>query len=77
MSNQQSTALHQIGRAILETIRESPDGAPSGHLYAAVMTVGVSLEQYEQIMLGLVNARLVYKRWDCYFSTPEQAKRGF
>lgn len=62
------SVLKQIGQALVETVEEAgPLGAPSGPMYAAVMTLGITLDQYEQIMAGLVAAGRLRKSGDCYF----------
>jgi len=43
-------------------------GTPAGTLYAALMTHGCSLEQFEQVMSALVAARKLTKRGDLYFA---------
>ena len=60
--------LKLLGDAICETICESPNGAPGGHLYAALMTYGMGLETFEAIMAALVTAGKVIKRGDCYYA---------
>jgi len=58
----------KIALAVLETIKEVGSmGAPGGHIYAALMAQGITLEQYEQIMNVLVNSKLVRKVGHCYF----------
>lgn len=45
------TQLAAIVRIIEESIGEAgPSGLPSGHLYAALMTQGCSLELYNEII---------------------------
>lgn len=67
MTPEQIKALLIIANAIVETVKESgPLGAPGGHIYAALMVQGCTLNQYEQIMAGLVGANLVRKSGDCY-----------
>lgn len=62
------TMLKQILGAVVETVREAgPTGAPGGHIYAALMHVGVTLDQYERIMDTLVQAKILVKRGQCYF----------
>jgi hypothetical protein len=52
---------------IIEAIKAGgPLGAPAGVLYAALMGAGCSLDQFNQIMSGLVRAGKVRKRGDCY-----------
>ena len=67
MTIEQIKALQAIANAIIETVRESgPLGAPSGIMYAALMAQGCSLEQYQQIMSGLVRAGKLRQSGDCY-----------
>ena len=69
MTKAQMEALAQIGRAIVDTVRQSgAQGAPGGHLYAALMASGCTLSQFEQIMGALVEAGLLRKRGQCYFA---------
>jgi hypothetical protein len=58
----------QYVAAIYETIKETPDGAPGGILYAALMG-HMSLAQFEGIMSVLIKAGLVRKSGHCYFAT--------
>ena len=68
MTNEQITALRAIAKAITETVAlAGPLGAPGGHLYAALMSAGCTLSQFEQIMSGLVGAGVLTKRGECYF----------
>jgi len=41
----------KLANALLLTIAETKDVAPSGHLYAALTTQGVTLDQY-QVLIG-------------------------
>jgi hypothetical protein len=64
---QQAKALRAIAVVIQEAIEVAgPMGAPGGHLYAAMMTGGCSLHQFQQIMGGLERAGFVSKDGDCY-----------
>lgn len=50
-------ALKAVADAIIDTVRAAgPQGVPAGHMYAVFMNIGWSLEQFEQIMSGLVLA---------------------
>lgn len=61
--------LMLIGDVIIESVQAAgPLGAPSGILYAALMTHGCTLDQYEGIMSGLVSAGKLEKRGDLYFA---------
>lgn len=70
MTLDQILALRLIAQAVLESIKAAgPLGAPGGHLYAALMAHGCSLQQFEQIMTGLERNGMVTKRGDCYHAT--------
>ena len=67
-STQINQLLRHVAEAIIETVKETGSmGAPGGSLYAAMMTHGFSLSQFEQIMSGLVNAGMLTKRGQLYF----------
>jgi len=51
-----------------------PLGAPGGHLYAALMSAGCTLNQFEQIMSGLVQSGDLAKRGECYFPGMKEMK---
>ena len=70
MTLEQTKALRNIAVLVTEAVKESgPLGAPGGHIYAALMTQGCTLHQYEQIMAGLVRAGYLRKDGDCYHAT--------
>lgn len=53
----QLAVLKMVTDAILDTVRESePLGAPSGILYYACMSAGISLETFQAIMDAMVEA---------------------
>jgi hypothetical protein len=67
MTAEQAAALKRVCDVIISSVRESgPFGAPGGHIYAALMAVGCTIHQYEQIMAGLVRAKMLRKSGDCY-----------
>jgi hypothetical protein len=69
MTQAQAKALRQVGDAIIATVRSSGTmGAPAGPMYAALMAQGCSLEQFEQIMAGLVAAKMLRKSGDLYYA---------
>lgn len=70
MTPQQAAALRAIADAIIETVKAADPiiGAPGGHLYAALMSVGCTLHQFEQIMSALVRVGKLTKRGECYFA---------
>ncbi len=60
--------LELLMKAVLETVQEcGPMGSPGGVIYAALMTQGITFDQYEIIMGVLVETKKVTKRGDCYF----------
>ena len=71
MTIEQIRALRAIAAAIIETVRDADKrnpaiGAPAGPMYAALMTQGCTLHQFDQIMAGLVNAGMLTKSGHCY-----------
>ena len=67
MTTETMTALKQIADAVLAAVQESgPRGIDGGTLYAAMMTAGISLEQFNEIMAALVSLEIVRKTGDCY-----------
>jgi hypothetical protein len=65
-----------LGDAVIEAVTEAGDaGLPSGHIYAPIMALGFSLDQYEMLMAALVACRQVTKRGLCYY--PVTAERPF
>jgi hypothetical protein len=65
MTKGQATA--QVLMALVETVREAgPLGAPGGVMYAALMTQGCTLEQFEKLMGTLLRIGVVRKSGDCY-----------
>jgi hypothetical protein len=50
-------ALAELCSIIVACVKDmGPAGAPSGPMYAALMATGMSLDQYQTIMAGLVAA---------------------
>jgi hypothetical protein len=69
------TLAIQIAKAVVETVQEAgATGAPSGILYAALMTRGFTIETFERLMALLVRTGLVIRRGDCYFVTATQRR---
>jgi len=61
-------ALKAIGDGIVDAVRAAgPMGCPGGTLYAALMTQGCTLQQFESIMSGLVRAGKLRKSNNLYF----------
>jgi hypothetical protein len=63
-------SLQRLGLAVLEAVEESGEmGAPSGHLYAALMVHGATLSQYQTFMGTLTRAGLLVLGGQCYTIT--------
>jgi hypothetical protein len=63
-------ALIAVCDAIVEAIKAAgDDGAPGGVLYAALMTHGMTLSQFEYVMNALVRAKRVTRRGQLYFAS--------
>lgn len=69
MDQRKLQTLSLLVNAIVDTIKESgPMGAPGGVLYAALMTRGFSLEEFEILMRVVVATGRVYKTGHLYFA---------
>jgi hypothetical protein len=54
---------------IVEAVKDmGPMGAPSGPMYAVLMSTGMTLDQYETIMAGLVSAGKLKRRGYVYYA---------
>lgn len=74
MTTEQIQALRAIASVITDAVRAAGIlGAPGGHIYAALMASGCTLNQYQQIMSGLVRAGVLRKSGECYFIAKGQA----
>lgn len=61
-------AVKALCDAIISSVESAGShGAPGGHLYAALMQYGFSLEQFERIMGTLVRIGEIEKRGQLYF----------
>jgi hypothetical protein len=62
-------ALRLICDAIIETVKKAGEsGVPGGVIYTALMTQGCTMQQYEEIMGGLVAVGKLTKRGNLYFA---------
>ena len=69
MTAQQQQALKEICDALVDLVKAAgPLGAPAGHLYATLMALGCSLEQFESLMGALVKVGKLRKRGNLYFA---------
>ena len=66
--DQKTEAVKAIFDAVVESVKEAgPMGAPGGSLYAALMTYGFTLNQFEAIMDALIRIGKLEKRGQLYF----------
>lgn len=72
MTKQQLQALRFISAAVVESVAAAGElGAPGGTIYAALMAHGCTLNQFEQIMSGLVGAGMLSKSGHLYTITEQ------
>ena len=63
-----ASIIQVVTDAIVEAVKAAgPTGAPGGVIYAALMTHGCTLEQYEAFMDALVRAGKLRKSGHLYF----------
>ena len=67
MTKKQIAILRQVCDAMLETVNESPNGAPAGAMYLACSNMGMSLEVFETVMGALVTAGKIRKLGHVYY----------
>lgn len=70
-SNEILRMLPKLTRAVIETVKESPDGAPETVLFLAFEAQGVSLETFNKFMTVLTNAQFLEKKGHLYFLGPK------
>ena len=62
-------AMTELLKIIVEAVKDMGTmGAPSGPMYAALMSTGMTLDQYQTIMDGLVAAGKLKRRGHVYFA---------
>ncbi len=66
MTSQEKVAVQTVALAILQTIAETDDGAPSTALY---LGSGLQLNQYNQIMSQMEAKRFIENDYDFYTIT--------
>jgi hypothetical protein len=67
-------AAKRISLAVTEAIKECPQGAHAGLLYAVLMPY-LSYPQFTALMTFLVKAKLVVRQGDTFFPAPEADAR--
>lgn len=63
--------IKQIAMLIVETLVDCPDGGPSGSVYMALNSVGVSLDEYQQILGVLKSNGLITESGHWLKATPK------
>jgi hypothetical protein len=58
--------VRRLYQAVIATINETPQGAPGGPMYAALMQY-ISLDQFQTMMDSLVHARRIRREGGLYF----------
>ena len=61
MTDKQRKAILAVVSAIQEAVDASPQGLPTGHLDATLMTFGCTLQQYESIIGTMVGVGQIRK----------------
>jgi hypothetical protein len=57
----------QIANAIVETVRETPRGAPAGVMFLVFQEKGMSLDLFNQITSALVDAGKIRRCGDLFY----------
>ena len=67
MTSAQARALALIVEAVIDAVKTAgPTGAPGGVLYAAMMSFGCTLQQFESLMSMLVRTDVLKRDGQCY-----------
>lgn len=67
LTKQQFTATVEILKGMIEAVQQSPNGLPSGHLYAHCLS-HMSLQQYEALLGIMIKSGKVKKQGDLLVS---------
>lgn len=69
LSPSQMESLRRICAAVIDSVKAAGEfGAPSGIVYAALMSQGCSFSQYNSLINGLVNAKKLRQEGDLLFA---------
>jgi hypothetical protein len=58
--------VRRVYKAVIDTVNETPQGAPAGPMYATLMQY-MTLDQFTAMMDSLVYAGRITRRDDLYF----------
>jgi hypothetical protein len=76
MTAAQLKTLGLVMQTVLEAVKEGGElGVPGGHLYAALMTQGCTLHQFETLMSALIRTGKIEKRGECYHAIERKPSR--
>lgn len=64
---ERTKAAMEVLKALTDTIRECPDGAPLGPMYLAFMERGMSLDTFQNIIAMMKHAGVIEVRNNCAF----------
>lgn len=65
----QLAAIRAIADAIVESVREAGElGAPSGIVYAALMSYGCTLDQYQAFIRALIRSGKIRQERDLLYA---------
>lgn len=67
MIDEQRKAALEVLKALADTIKEAPDGAPLGPMYAAFMSHGMSYDTFMGIIGMMEHTGLIKVRNHCAF----------
>jgi hypothetical protein len=72
MTTQQISAIREVCNAIVEAVElAGPMGVGSGIVYSALMSTGISLNQYQQLIAGLVRMGKITNDNHCLVATSQ------
>lgn len=64
-------ALIEIIEVIKDLVKSEPDGVPSGSLFSALETFGLSFDSYSQIISGMVEQGVIVVKNHLIFKGPK------
>jgi hypothetical protein len=69
--------LQTVSRIIIDAVEQAGSlGYPGGQLYAALMTLGCTIQQFDAIMDALVHCGKLRKAGHCYFANVPARERN-
>lgn len=68
MSEQEIKVLRLIAKAVYDSVREFPSGAPSGLIFAALNVYGCTITQYKNLIQLMKTAKVLTQKGDLLFA---------